>query len=356
MLPSPYQRDLFAALAARPEIKLSVFYLEDAAPDSPWPDRPLAEYETILPGRWVGVSPRRVHVNWDLPDFNRFDVVVLNTSYLALATQWLMRIGLRKPPWVFWAERLREQKGTLKRVGQRLLTRPLRRASGIVAIGSLAERDYARLFPEQRIFNIPYYCDLSAFREASRDRASNEEVVFLCCGQMIHRKGVDLLLQAFESLVEGGIEARLVLVGREADLPSIMQEIGAEARARIVFEGFQAPENLPGYFARADVFVLPSRHDGWGVVVNQALGAGLPIICSDAVGAAHDLIEPGVNGEMVPAGEVEPLRKTMLQLASDDQMREAWSDAAQRVACEWTPDRGAGKWIQVIRAITNDTA
>ena len=63
------------------------------------------------------------------------------------------------------------------------------------------------------------------------------------------------------------------------------------------------------------MFVLPSRHDGWGVVVNQAIAAGLPVICSDAVGAAADLVSNGVNGYVFPSGNVEQLAEAMASFA-----------------------------------------
>ena len=67
VLPSPYQRDLFAALAARSDVTPRVFYMERAAPDSPWPERPLAPYESYLPGFWFSLGHARVHLNWRLP-------------------------------------------------------------------------------------------------------------------------------------------------------------------------------------------------------------------------------------------------------------------------------------------------
>src|SRR5262249_37221431 len=155
------------------------------------------------------------------------------------------------------------------------------------------ERDYAERFPEARHFNIPYFCALQPFLDAPR-RALSDETVFLFCGQMIARKGLDLLLAAFARLVEMRGRVRLTLVGREAELQTELAKLSAPVRESIRYEGFQAPEALPRFFAEADVFVLPSRYDGWGVVVNQALGAGLALLCSDAVGAAHDLVEDGV--------------------------------------------------------------
>src|SRR5262249_32859433 len=97
----------------------------------------------------------------------------------------------------------------------------------------------------------------------------------------------------------------------------------------------------------ADVFVLPSRHDGWGVVVNQALGAGLPVIASDAVGAGLDLVEDGVNGLIVPAGSAAALERAMERLALQPDLARAYGQAARRKAAEITPAAGAEKWAAV---------
>src|SRR5262249_52683542 len=146
--------------------------------------------------------------------------------------------------------------------------------------------------------------------------------------------------------------AELLLVGREADLPRFMQMVSPAARERIRYEGFQAPEALPGYFGRSDVFVLPSRHDGWGVVVNQALAAGLPVITSDAVGAGLDLVEKGVNGMCVPANDVEGLYRAMEMLASNPEIAARWGETSREKAVNITPEAGAAKWVHVLDTLS----
>ncbi|MEO6567102.1 MAG: glycosyltransferase family 4 protein [Casimicrobiaceae bacterium] len=340
VVPSPYQRDLFRALAERVELDLRVFYLEAAAPDSPWPERPLAKYEAVLPGRWFPLGHARCHVNWRLPDLRASDVVVCNTLLTSLTGQWLMRTGLRRQPWFFWGEK------TSHRGGWRdWLSAPLHCATGIAAIGSAAERDYRERFSEPAHFNIPYHCDLDAFFAIPR-KLPRDEPVFLYCGQMIARKGVDLLLAAFAQLKAG----RLLLVGREAGLPPLLAALPAAVRERITYAGFQPPEALPQFFSQADVFILPSRYDGWGVVVNQALGAGLPILCSDRVGAGHDLVEDGVNGLRFPADDAEAMAAAMRRLLADPALMTRWGEASRRKARDWTPAVGAGKWIAALRA------
>ena len=342
VVPSPYQRDLFAALAAHPDIRLRVFYLEAASPDSPWPEKPLAPYEEILHGVWFPLGTARTHVNWPLPNLDRFDIVVMNTL-MSLTAQWLIRTALRKKPWCFWGERL-SQGG----FWHSQLAAPLHRASAIASIGRFAQCEYVRRFPEPRHYCIPYFCDLDGFLAAPRRVRDDGKVVFLFCGQMIDRKGVPILLEAFAKL---GDAARLLLVGREADLPALLAPLPATVRERCVYAGFQPPEELPRFFAQADVFVLPSRYDGWGVVVNQAVGAGLPVIFSDRVGAGFDLVEHRKNGFMFGMGNPFELAKWMQHFLNEPALIEKWGEASREKARTISPAIGAEKWVAALREV-----
>jgi glycosyltransferase involved in cell wall biosynthesis len=350
IVPSPYQRDLFGALAARKEVDLSVYYLESAAPGTPWPEKELRSFERILPGFWVSFGNLRAHVNWSLPDVAGADFVVLS-SYTSFTGQLLMRYGLRGRRWLFWGERMRPQAGA-KQLIQTQLAAPIGRATGIVSIGSAAEDDYRKRFPELQHFCIPYHCELAPFFAIPRNPGVRRTITFFFCGQMIERKGVDLLLLAFDRLIANGMDAHLLLVGREAELPRFLKLVSSKTRSRVLYEGFQAPESLPAYFARSDVFVLPSRHDGWGVVVNQALATGVPIITTDAVGAGLDYVENGINGLRVKAGDVDALYDAMQTLAENPEFARAWGVKSREMARTLTPEVGADKWVRVFEALS----
>jgi glycosyltransferase involved in cell wall biosynthesis len=176
---------------------------------------------------------------------------------------------------------------------------------------------------------------------------TSSEVVFLFCGQMIARKGLDLLLNVFVGLPK----ARLLLVGREAELPTLIAKLPSDARTRIEYAGFQPPEALPALFARADVFVLPSRYDGWGVVVNQAIAAGLPVVCSDQVGAGYDLVEEGVNGIRFRSCDVKSLQEAMQRFVDSPALIASYGVASRAKAHAWTPEIGAAKWVDATETI-----
>jgi glycosyltransferase involved in cell wall biosynthesis len=348
VVPSPYQRDIFRALANRPEIDLKVYYLEAAAPDSPWPEVPQQSYETILPGRWFSIANARFHVVTRFPALQDHSVVILNSLTSTLA-QWSMRFRPAGQRLLFWAERLKPQTSYLRKTFQKHLSTPIQNTDAIVAIGSVAENAYHQAFPRLPHFNIPYHCDLGPFlARTARLPQRAEEIVFLFCGQVIARKGVDLLVTAFDRLIQKGFRARLVLVGRRAELDWALTFSSEKSRRYIEYQGFSDPKLLPDVFSKAHVFVLPSRYDGWGVVVNQALGAGLPIICSDAVGAAFDLVQPGINGFRVKAGSVDPLEEAMRLLCEKPESLTLYGAASRELAKEWTPARGAEKWLSVL--------
>jgi len=181
IVPSPYQRDLFGALAARADVDLSVYYMEAASPDSPWPERPLRPFERVMPGFWVPFGGARGHVNWDLPDLSEPHVVVLS-SFTSWTGQWLMRCGLSGKRWLYWGERLHRNSG-LKELIQRRLVAPISQASGIVGIGRAAEQDYHQRFPNLPHFCVPYHCDLSHFFAIRRRREAGAPTRFFFAGR-----------------------------------------------------------------------------------------------------------------------------------------------------------------------------
>ena len=122
-------------------------------------------------------------------------------------------------------------------------------------------------------------------------------------------------------------------------------------RERIHYAGFQPPEELPRFFSQADVFVLPSRYDGWGVVVNQAAAAGLPVICSDHVGAGYDLVESGRNGMVFPIGDEAALEQAMRHFVEEPDLIGPWGEASRHIASSWTPADGAERWVKAIQQV-----
>lgn len=141
-----------------------------------------------------------------------------------------------------------------------------------------------------------------------------EPVVILFVGQMIHRKGIDILLKAAQKLPDN---AAVVIVGSEPTKEYL--EMRRELKLKhVYFVGFKTKDELAEYYAAADLFVMPSREDIWGLVINEAMSYGLPIVATDRCVAALELVENNDNGMIVPVENPAALAEGILQVLASD--------------------------------------
>jgi glycosyltransferase involved in cell wall biosynthesis len=219
VMPAPYMMDLFEAIHRDPRFCLTVHFLEKpavAAPGVYWEEKSLPTYASVLPGGWIWFIRARVHFNTGLfsaltnthPDI----VIVLGYSSLTcqLAMYWLW---IKRIPWIFWGEIPGfERRGILGGMLRWLALRPVAcLANGIAGIGSRAVAVYTRLSKHARpVWNIPYYCHNDALMKIDRKpKRMHDAAHFLFCGQIVRRKGVDLLVRSFCRLAEEHKEIRL---------------------------------------------------------------------------------------------------------------------------------------------------
>jgi glycosyltransferase involved in cell wall biosynthesis len=355
-MPSPYSQDLFAAVAADGRIEPQVRYMEMAAPATHWGEVPLPGYARVLPGSWRNVGGGRVHWNPGVLRAIRDTQpeVVVVAGYSSLTAQVVMRwLHWSGTPWIFWGELsgMRQLEGWRDRLRSWARYPATAWPDAIAAIGNRAAVEYERLAHEDcEIANIPYYADLNPFF-AEPQPAADSTIRILYCGQLVERKGVDLLVDAFVPLAEQLPQIKLTLVGEGPLRSSLEARIPSRLKLRVEFAGFQPVEALPKFYAAADLFVLPSRHDGWGVVVNQALAAGLPIVCTEAVGAAHDLVTDGWNGAVIPADDREALHNALRDIVADPGRLFQYGLVSRQRAQDWIPERGAERWVELTRCV-----
>jgi glycosyltransferase involved in cell wall biosynthesis len=169
-------------------------------------------------------------------------------------------------------------------------------------------------------------------------------VRFLFVGQLIERKGVRELLDAF-ALVEGG---ELAFAG-DGELSSLVVARAATDR-RIRVLGHLDADELDELYARSDVLVLPSLYEVWGLVVNEALERGRPVIVSDQVGAAADLVAGQETGLVVRAGSRDSLAAAMRAVLTwSDREWQLRSQAARAMMGRWTREQAADALVEAAR-------
>jgi glycosyltransferase involved in cell wall biosynthesis len=110
----------------------------------------------------------------------------------------------------------------------------------------------------------------------------------------------------------------------------------------VVFTGFVNQSDLPGLYAALDIFVLPSEHEPWGLAVNEAMCAGLPVVVSQGVGCVADLVRDGVNGYTPAAGDIGGLARALQRLIEDEDLRERQGRASLTRIQQWVRSALAG--------------
>ena len=285
---------------------------------------------------------------------NRASDLTVVSDYSAPTAQLAMRtLARRDEPFVFWGEAPGFQaRGKVGSWVRRQLQAPLKNTAAIAAIGSRATGIYQDLFPQKQIYNIPYFCDLVPYEAAANlsPPKKTDDVNVLFSGQLIERKGVETLLDAFLVAHEKCPNLALKILGGGPLRERLEERIPSHLKDRISLLGHVEPNEIPPIFASCDVFCLPSQYDGWGVVVNEALGAGLPVIVSDAVGAGHDLVDHDVNGFVVKAGDERSLADALTNIA-DSSRRDRMTIAARDAREKWSLDRGAQLWLSVVEDV-----
>src|SRR5690606_41996231 len=141
--------------------------------------------------------------------------------------------------------------------------------------------------------------------------------VVLYASKLMARKRAGALLEAFPGLDGPAAQRRplLLFVGEGEMRPALEARVAAAGAGEAVrFLGFRNQGELPAFYDLADLFVLPSDREPWGLVVNEAMNAGTAVVASDQVAAAHDLVIEGETGAVFPVGRVEALREALQRL------------------------------------------
>lgn len=223
-----------------------------------------------------------------------------------------------------------------------------RHVRGVFAIGREAVVYFALLgFRPEQVVPFGYF--VSAAGPGANASSEGEAFRIVFAGQFIRRKGVDVLLQALGHIEDPDWRLELIGAGRdEAALRARAARLGIAGR--IVWKGAISPDRVSRELAGADLLVLPSRWDGWGVVVNEALAAGVPVVCSDRCGASSVLTDGSV-GEDFPAGSVDGLASVLRRRIEPGRTPEITRAACRAVAATLTPDAGARHFLAGIVAI-----
>jgi glycosyltransferase involved in cell wall biosynthesis len=341
-----------------PEVELwSLFTHEDHA--SPWALPPAPEINPVYfgPGEPASQQGRarfawhewrkggRV-VRWLRGHHARAAVVAgYNDPGRLRVLRWCHRAGV--PAFLFGDSNVRGDRaagwtGRLKRL---VLPRVLGWCAGVLACGSLGQEYFARYgVPRDRMFLTPYEPDYDligrvtpADVSAARRRFGLDPArrYLLFSGRLVTDKRVDLLLDAFAAVAPDRPAWDLAVLGGGPLAEALRGRVPDGLRDRVRWLGFLGdPAAVGAVYRAAAVLALPSDYEPWAVVVNEAVAAGLALVASDVVGAAAELVRPGVNGFVFPRGDLAALTRCLREV-TDPGRCDALRAGAAAVLADW---------------------
>jgi glycosyltransferase involved in cell wall biosynthesis len=333
---SPYRIPVFNALANQNGIELHVIFLAESDPTLrewlvykdeirfshevlPSWRRRFGKYNFLLNGRLTAALQSA-----------RPDAIVCGGYNYVASWQSAFWAKRHRVPFLLWVESTEKD----QRNGYLLLEsmkRAFIRNCDAFIVAGVSSFEYLRCFglPKESIFTAPNAVNIEFFAEhAARvccDVAAQVPARFaLYVGRLVREKGVFDLLRAYGQLAPSlREELSLVFVGDGAARHELERQAAEICPGRIEFAGFLQRESLARYYALAELFVLPTHSDPWGLVVNEAMACSLPVICADAAGCGADLVEDGWNGLIFPARDVAALTRALTALAGDSDLRNA---------------------------------
>ncbi|MGP0094503.1 MAG: glycosyltransferase family 4 protein [Xanthobacteraceae bacterium] len=365
--PIQYFAPLYAYLNAAPDLDVTALYLSDFSirggkdadfgQEVKWDVDLLAGYESLFLGDaahtrepggfWSLVAPQV----WDELRSGRYDVLWLHGHNYAAN---LIALGAAKtaglPVLMRGETHLGLPRGGIKSAVRRPFMGALYKSCDrLLAIGSANAAFYRAMgVPDHKIFLVPYSVDNERFMRAANLSESQkadvrkrygvpaDRLAILFAAKFTPRKRpIDLLAAARRLMIKTARPFTVVMAGSGELEPELRTFCAEHSLEDVVFPGFINQSELPGLYAACDVFVLPSEHEPWGLTVNEAMCAGLPVVVSREVGCAVDLVEDGVNGYTPKAGDVEAIATALGRLLEDEALRRRQGRASFARISHW---------------------
>ena len=366
-----YRRALFRILAQR--VGAEFFFFSDAS-ESNWENRnPRGDdalpavslhHPPILPGAVLLRVARGL-------SSGRYDCVIQGVSgrYVVPLTYCVAK--LRRIPFVAWTGFWNHPRTLFHRLTFPLIRHIYRHADAVVVYGTHV-RDYIASLgvPPERIFIAWNTADNAAYNRVvapadagalRRELAPDGMPLVLFVGRLSEEKGVGVLLDAAALWEKRGTRASLVIIGRGPEKAALEDRVRRLDLTRVTFLDYVDNAELYRYYHVADVLAVPSVttrvfKEPWGLVVNEAMNQGCPVVASDAVGAAMGgLLDDGTTGFVVDEGNASALSVAVEKVLEDNALRERMRVAARARIGKWTYDRMAKGFIDAVAAATHSS-
>ena len=318
--PSPYRVEVFKGLAKEYDMLVVFDKMSDQNRNAAWFCK-----NTGLNSISLLEEAGRMQFEKELKQIKKYDLVLAYDYHIKNAIRLEIDCIKNKVPYIMNLDGAFIRKNFIKNIIKRYL---VTHAAGYFASGNHAA-EYFKYFgaDENKIYYHPF-TSLHADEVLKEPLSETEKTRYkkklgvdkskmvLTIGQFIHRKGFDVLLEAWNKELDESCS--LVIVGGGEEENQYRQYIADHNLENVQLVGFKQKEEIFEYYKSADLFVLPTREDIWGLVINEAMACGLPVISTNMCLGAVELIENGINGYIVPVNNSNELTEAMKKLLCVD--------------------------------------
>ena len=239
---------------------------------------------------------------------------------------------------------------------------------GVLTIGTMNHAYWTHYFGETvPLFLMPYAVDNDYFQQRSKEAKANRSAlqrelqldadrpVILFASKLQERKRCSDLLNAYAALIRRqrlSKQPYLVIVGDGEERSALEEQAKAGGLRDVRFCGFQNQTQIPRFFELCSVFVLPSRHEPWGLIVNEVMNAARPVIVSDEVGCYPDLVRDGMEGLVFPAGDVAALTAALEKVLVNPEVAAAMGRRGLERIRQWSFEEDVTALREALTVVT----
>lgn len=319
-MPSPYRVDFFNELGKYCELTVMFERDRDHSRDARYKAGRFKQFKAVFPkGIPVGDAEAFCPTVVRLLSKEKFDCIIVGNYYSPTGMLAIEYMHMRRIPFILSTDggMIKENSGFKYRLKRHFIGS----ASGWLSTGKMttdylvhygADREKTTIYPftslrKSDILTVPLTKEEK--RTLRQKLGIKEKKIVISVGQFIYRKGYDVLFNACADLNE---EIGVYIIGGTPTEDYLKMKADLHLD-RVHFVDFMSKRDLAEYYKAADLFVLPTREDIWGLVINEAMAYGLPVVTTDCCVAGVELVEKGITGQIVPAEDVNQLRAAIIE-------------------------------------------
>ncbi len=352
LIPSPHLYELHQVLAIKEGINLTVMYELPHSPKRDWgqfiPDCKVVWLNSI---KLIGAASLLDFSVRKKLQLSKPHMIVLATSMWSINT-WLIAQWAKKNhcPYIIVSEMPHHNRSLIFTTFRNFIGKILfRNAAGYAGVTQKVSIEIKKLYNfNKEVCTLPYHRDLSVYLSKSTKNKMNEIPRFLFIGELCDLKNVNLILQALSTT---HYPYELKILGDGVLKKELENSAKTMCSGKVEFLGRCDYEDTHKYLFSCDYLILPSKHDGFGMVVIEALASGVPVIASDKVMSAVEFIRNNQNGWIFPSDNTKELSKTLLLAINARNQWPSMSGNARSSLDDYNANNTANSFIVYIHKI-----